>query len=353
MKKHLSDSTIYIILVVIICIFGVSAQVLTNTKIESSVDASLEYKEDASINYQVHYSDNPFYTDAIIPEGKTYVQEYVDKIGANFSYDVEYNDKLTNGSYDYYVIAKLIAYTPGGNEEDDLWTKEYKLSDVESINVIEDSNYHIEKTVDIDYHMYKNDFDNYKNLTGINASAKLIIEFIVNNRGEYAGVDNFEYASSSKMEMPLGDSTFKIKTSKTANGDLHKIVKFSETDHEKMYMKIIVILLWVLAIFTAIVLIIVIKFNRNKLSFYEKILRKILLSYDDIIVDVEKLPSLSSLSVVSVTTFDELLDAQSEVSSPINFYEDKKKKVAKFVLIHDNLAWVYTLDEENLIKDTK
>ena len=143
-----------------------------------------------------------------------------------------------------------------------------------------------------------------------------------------------------------------IKTSTSVNDDAHKIVKFSEDDHEKVYMNIIAILLWIIALFVAIVLIVVIRNNKNKLTYYEKVLRKILVTYDSIIVNVEKIPSLVGLSVVDVTTFDELVDAQNEVRLPINFKEDKKKRIAKFVLVSNNLAWVYTL-KEGVMEDKK
>lgn len=346
-KKEISNSIVYLVLVIIIFIFGVSAQVLTNKELDGEITAGIEYTEKSSLNYRVYYSENPFYTDEYITEGKTYVQEYVDKISADFSYDVEYTDKLTKGEYEYYVQAKLIAYTPG-DEDNDLWTKEYRLTDVETASILKDSSYAIKKSVDIDYHMFKNDFETYRITTGVNANAKLIVELIVNNHGEYPDLDNFDYSSSVKMEFPLGDTTFKIKTTTTDEEDKHRIVKFREEDHEKLYMKVIVILLWILAIFTTVVLIIVVSFNRKKISYYERILRKILITHDSIIVNVEKLPSLSGKSIVDVTSFDELLDAQGEVRLPINFKEDKKKHISKFVLVHDDLAWVYTLDEKRL-----
>lgn len=353
MKRKTSDMTVYIIFVVLIFIFGVSAQLLNSAKFEPSIDAGLQYDvESYPLDYRVYYSENQFYFDEYIEANKTYVQEYVSKISADFSYSVKYNDKLTKGYYDYYVKAKLIAYTPG-NEEDDLWIKEYNLSEPENVGVNNDSSYQIKKSVDIDYQMFKNDFESYRSVTGVNASAKLVVELVVNNKGEYPDLDGFEYSSSVKMEMPLSDSTFKIKTYLADNEGTHRIVKINEQDHEKMYRQIIVILLWILTIFTTVVLLIVYRFNKNKTSYYERKLRKILLANDEVIVNVEKLPSLTSLSVVDVVSFEELLDAQREVRLPINFKEDKKKRTAKFVLIHDNLAWVYTLDESNLLEDTK
>ncbi|MCX4249383.1 MAG: DUF5305 family protein [Bacilli bacterium] len=350
-EKCIPKALTYGALVSIIIILGVLAQVIFNAKIENEMIANLEYTENAYSDYRVYYTENPFYVEPFIEAGKTYVRDYTNKISTDFSYDVNYTDELNVLEYDYYVRAKLIVFTPG-HEDEDLWTREYKLSDVETVNIKNDTNYSLRKTIDIDYQKYREDFDNYRRNAGVQADAKLIVEMIINNHGEYPNLDNFDFSSTIKMEMPLNDATFKIKTSTSVNDDAHKIVKFSEDDHEKVYMNIIAILLWIIALFVAIVLIVVIRNNKNKLTYYEKVLRKILVTYDSIIVNVEKIPSLVGLSVVDVTTFDELVDAQNEVRLPINFKEDKKKRIAKFVLVSNNLAWVYTL-KEGVMEDKK
>ncbi len=350
-EKCIPKALTYGALVSIIIILGVLAQVIFNAKIENEMIANLEYTENAYSDYRVYYTENPFYVEPFIEAGKTYVRDYTNKISTDFSYDVNYTDELNVLEYDYYVRAKLIVFTPG-HEDEDLWTREYKLSDVETVNIKNDTNYSLRKTIDIDYQKYREDFDNYRRNAAVQADAKLIVEMIINNHGEYPNLDNFDFSSTIKMEMPLNDATFKIKTSTSVNDDAHKIVKFSEDDHEKVYMNIIAILLWIIALFVAIVLIVVIRNNKNKLTYYEKVLRKILVTYDSIIVNVEKIPSLVGLSVVDVTTFDELVDAQNEVRLPINFKEDKKKRIAKFVLVSNNLAWVYTL-KEGVMEDKK
>lgn len=349
-KREIPRGVIYGVLVGIILILGVAAQIFINMKFDKEVLGELQYRESGSTSYRVYYQENPFYTEPYIIEGKTYVTQYVDKIAVDFSYLVNYSEKLTSGSYDYYVRAKVIAYTPG-NENDDLWTKEYKLTDVESVSFNNERKYQIDKSIDIDFQTFKGDFENYRNASGVTASAKLIVELVVNNNGKYPNLDDFNYNASSKLEMPLSDATFKISRSTSINDDVHRIIKFNEESNEIVFTKIIGVLLWVLAIFTMIVLVIIYRNNMNKLTYYERLLKKILITYDSIIVNVEKLPSLSGLSIVEVTDFEELVDAQNEVRLPINFKEDKKKKTAKFVLVRNNLAWVYTLKEGDVVEE--
>lgn len=237
-NKKISNKVVYAILVTIVFILGVLAQIVLNTSMNNDVVASLEYVEDASVSYRVYYSENPFYTEPYIEEGKTYIQEYVDKITSGFSYEVNYTDDIKRGDYEYYVQAKLIAYNSEDPSED-LWTKEYKLTDLESVSVKDDSNYRLFKSVDVDYQFYRREFLNYKNSLGVNVNAKLVVEMVINNHGNYPNLDDFEYGSWVKLEMPLDDATFKIKTNSSVNQDTHKIVKFNETDHEELYIRVI------------------------------------------------------------------------------------------------------------------
>ena len=70
-------------------------------------------------------------------------------------------------------------------------------------------------------------------------------------------------------------------------------------------------------------------------------------TYDSIIVNVKASPNVSKLNCMKVESFEELIDAHSEVRMPINFYESKTKKECIFTLIHENKAWQYILKSNN------
>ena len=78
-------------------------------------------------------------------------------------------------------------------------------------------------------------------------------------------------------------------------------------------------------------------------SQYSKMLRKILSSYDSIIVNVSNVPSLDDLKIIEVNSFNELIDAHSEVRMPINYCEEVENYKSVFVLVSNNIAWIYTL----------
>ncbi len=73
-------------------------------------------------------------------------------------------------------------------------------------------------------------------------------------------------------------------------------------------------------------------------------LKKILSTYDGIIVNVATLPKSRGYNIVKVKSFDELLDAHSEVRLPINYYRQKGKST--FILVNDTMLWMYVLRNE-------
>lgn len=126
--------------------------------------------------------------------------------------------------YDYYIKANLIAYTPG-DESNDLWNKEYKLSEVETVDFKNSNSYNVSKNVKIDYQTIKNEYESYRASSKVLSNAKLIVELVVNNHGKYQTLDDFDFGANSKLEIPLSESTFQIKKNISVNGDTKTIEK--------------------------------------------------------------------------------------------------------------------------------
>ena len=342
---NISNLVGYILFVLLFIGLVASAIYFSKKDVSDIVVSSISYKEDTAIGYKVYYQENPFYSDPYLLEGKTYIAKYIDKIDIDYSYLVNYSNKLS-GSYDYIIKAKLLAYAPGKAEEE-LWNREYQVLDTKGFEFKNEDSYEINESVSINYQSFKEEYDNYRNDTAITTEGILIIELSVANHGQYDALDAFNYESLLKLEIPVSDETLKINSSTTVTDQEKTISKNEDAGFERSLIMVIACLLWVLAAITLVGGICYLNINRKKLSYYERRLKKILDTHDSIIVNVENLPSLSGLNVVDVTTFDELVDAQNEVRLPINFMENKKKRFAKFILIKDKLAWVYTLKENN------
>ena len=102
------------------------------------------------------------------------------------------------------------------------------------------------------------------------------------------------------------------------------------------------------AILTATVAVIlvayaVIYYNESKdnYSIYRNKLRRVINTYDSILVKSEKLPELVDHSIIRVASMEDLVYAQMVIKKPIFFYEEEKS--CSFVLIDDKEICVYIL----------
>lgn len=102
------------------------------------------------------------------------------------------------------------------------------------------------------------------------------------------------------------------------------------------------------AILTATVAVIlvayaVIYYNESKdnYSIYRNKLRRVINTYDSILVKSEKLPELADHSIIRVASMEDLVYAQMVIKKPIYFYEEEKS--CSFVLIDEKEICVYIL----------
>ena len=79
-------------------------------------------------------------------------------------------------------------------------------------------------------------------------------------------------------------------------------------------------------------------------SVYHKKLNKILRVYDGIIVNLKTMPKFVKEKLFIVNTFEELIDAHSEVRNPINYIDEKDGAI--FLLMSSGYIYYYKLKRE-------
>lgn len=342
-KAPMNRNVVYVLYAIGIVLCVALAQFFMLRNVSENVLASVDYEQQASTNYRVFYEKNQFYDEAYIGENETYVSSLVDEIEVDFIYYTFFSDQL-NAKYNYDIKAKLVVFEPG-DKSNVYWQKDYDLEENEEIELTSKKEYRVNESVTIDFEDYQDIYNDYKVKSRLSSDAILYVTFNVKNAAKYPGLDEFNYNAVLGVEIPISENTFKITEDNKIVLGKQTVSKTEKSNVDKVYSMIIGGLLWTLGIVLAAFFILTYNIDVKKEGVYNRKLKKILNTYDNIIVDVDKLPSLTGLSVVNVTSFEELVDAQCEVRLPINFKEDKKKKVSKFILVRNNLAWVYTLKE--------
>lgn len=112
------------------------------------------------------------------------------------------------------------------------------------------------------------------------------------------------------------------------------------------------ITLLTLFVILTICLSIYIKEAPDEFTTFVKEKKRILRTYDSVIVEVEALPNIAGKNIIKVKTIDDLVDAQLELREPIYYKNDNDS--CFFLLLHYNEACIYILRmNENVISPTE
>ena len=295
---------------------------------------SIMYKEDNSINYKVYLKKNNFFDVPYLEEDKTYITSLIDYIKVNYNYNIQFN-KVVSGNYKYYILATVEANKPN-NEVGNYWTKNYKLSDEKKIKIDKSTEYSINQEIKIDYNKYNKALNEFKSTLGIASTGILKVRLVVESDLDSNGLD-VPVTSNLILKMPLSEKTIEASIDLDAKNNVKEITKVVETKEEKRSKLLVLGISFIVELVILAVLTIINRRNRRA-NMFENTVNKYLNTYDSIIVNIDKFPTLSDYNVIEVSSFEELLDAHSEVRMPINFYK-YNKRTCYFILMSDKTIW--------------
>lgn len=350
MKKKLK----YIVKVVLLSVlaffvFGLSLLFFIKSR-NNIVVTSLSYSESSDVNYRVYLKENSFFEKPyydkkeLINNNQTIISKLIKNIDLNYTYNFSANDFVT-GKYTYQILATIDAKTSDGSKN--YWSKVYELTDKNEVDVKNSSSFSIIENVNIDYEMYNSLYNEFKeenkNLSSDgNLTIKLVIEGVVNN----SNVDKtINLSPKLSLELPLSEAATEISID-TKESDTKKTFDKKEKSSDIKYTVYFVssILLFIVSVFVFLKIVLMSYKHRIKFA-YDIKLRRILSTYDGIIVNVSSLPDLDKFEIINVKSFDELIDAHSEVRMPINYYSNNTSDI--FILINNSMLWYYDLKEIN------
>lgn len=304
---------------------------------------NLTYEENNSVHYKVFLKENNFFDTNYLDENKTYIISLIDYLNVDFNYEINFN-KEVNGEYKYFLEATIYA-DKANNQKGNYWTKKFKIKDEQVLNIEKARKYNIHENLNIDYQEYNDLLNEFKKTTGVTTDAKLSISMIVYNdiTGETIPLKNKRNLS---LSLPLSELAIEGTVNTDDFNKKDSIEKKVRDNNPKfMFCRIVGIISCFVSLLCGILIYKIYKVMILK-DYYNVKLKKILNTYDSIIVNVDNLPDLKNYNVINVSTFDELIDAHSEIRLPINFYEDKKKSY--FVLTNREQAYVYRMDYRNI-----
>lgn len=365
MKKNKKDKNLLIdilekiIIFPIIVLFGCFSYYYLKSAYNNQIEKTIEYKSNSNAtNYKVYLLKNNFFEEPYLGmDKKYYISNLIDYIDVNFNYNLSYSD-FVSGKYSYYVKGIISADTPK-NDDTNYWSKTYILSDEKSFEFDKTIGFNINTNVKVNYQKYNSILSEFKKEYGIAFDGVFKVQLVVTSKATSDGFSKeIPVDSLVEVNIPLTQQIIDVEINLSQNDKTGKVNDIIAEKNKNHYALLgMGSLFGLLTVFLIMHLILSIKKMFVELSVYNKTLKKILATYDSIIVNTSTMPPTDSLNVIEVNNFSELIDAHSEVRMPINYIEEEKDYKSIFMLITDKMAWKYTLinDEykKHLDKKTK
>ncbi len=301
---------------------------------------TLKYNESGpDVDYKVYLKENDFFDKKYLTkeDNKTFITSLIDYINIEYNYVMQFDTKV-NANYKYYIVATLEANK--NNSESNYWSKDYRITDEKSYELKNINEYVIHNNVDVDYNKYNGILGSFKKTLNLNGSSGVLkVYMVINSEVSGNGIETPIESKLLLVKLPLTEMTIDASVETLPSDNVKEISKVIDSNRVQIMKSIGYI--YVGAVIVCIILLIYISNRKKNANRYESELKKILNTYDSIIVNVKKLPDLTGYKVIDVLNFNELLDAHGEVRMPINYYRDEYRSF--FILLNDKTAWRFVM----------
>lgn len=310
-------------------------------------NVTVSYDEEKNVDYKVYLKQNNFFETPYLTKGSTYISSLIDHLDITVDYKLNYSTNVT-GTYSYYTKA-IISADKATVDKGTYWSKEYILTDPITQTIVDKDSFQIQANNKINYQVYSEILNSFKREYNVSMDGNLKFQLVVSSDVVAENMTKpIQEEKTIEISMPLTEQSVDISIN-TNLDDIETTRYVTDTisvdDIKYIAAKIVGILLLVVALVYIILGVRKIIKVRKSISSYTKTVNKILSTYNSIIVNTKTIFDLKSYDVINVNSFEELIDAHSEVRMPINYVTNNKG--CAFILIHNKMAWVYALKKSD------
>lgn len=333
----------YIFYLFIAIVFSLFSLYYFKMGLKNTYQEEVSYKSSSNVSYKVYLLENDYFDEPYLGMNRTYISSLINYIDINFNYNLNFSN-FVSGKYTYYIKG-IIAADKVKDDDSSYWSKSYILKEPVTISYDNQNSFNIDTNAKVDYQKYNSLLNEFRKDYGISFDGTFKVQLVIESESNATNIkESIPVDSLIEVRVPLTQQVIDLSIDLSNNdneGEVSETIVNNTSSNYVflglgiLFMSVTLCLLWL--IFRYIIFIYLSK------SEYSKTLKKILSTYDSVIVNVSNLPNLNDLKVIEVNTFSELIDAYSEVRMPINYYEEVADCKSVFVLVSTNMAWVYTL----------
>ena len=306
---------------------------------------SYTYKADMS--YKVFLKPNNFYTVPFLDMNKQYISSIVDYIEVDTKYNFDSTEDL-DFAYNYSIVATARGMFEGSDgKKVDVWSKTYPVSQLEQ-NKGTGKNFSFSKAIKLDYNYYNQVLTDFRNQFGLSIDSRVDLTLKVNVTGGLSGSDEQTLSEQKEMslQIPLMVQAFRIKPDYINSGGDTIYSKVDPNTKPNMVLLISGSLLFIASLILFIKLVKSLLVVTRK-SEYILAVNKIMKEYADVIAETHNMPDLSKYDIVNIKNFNDMVDIEEELHSPIIYFELEENSKCVFLILAEKTAYRFLLRESD------
>jgi len=331
---------------VIIVVVAVAVLISSLVSYQLNQKYYIEYTERGNIDYDVYLKDNDFYDSPYLDKDQSYVASLIDKIIANFSYQIDMDADDVNYRYSYSINARLeiIDDTSGVA----IFNPEYELVNVPNRSQSSTNRLSISEIVVLNYDDYNelaNRFLDTYSLTHTTSNIVLTLNVdVLSDCNAFSGSSVDTY--SSELRIPLTTKTVNIKMMSSVPDAEAKMIACTRGAGSEAF-KTTAIVLGLVDVMLILLLAAFIYLTRTADITYTSRVKRIVSQYKSYIQKIKNLFETRGYQVILVDTFDEMLEIRDTIQAPILMYENDEKTCTKFMIPTDSkLLYLFEIKVE-------
>ncbi len=338
---------VLLIVVIALIVASIVSIVKSVNPEQSSKEELYSYNYNSNLDYKVYLRNNEFFTSPYIGMNKQYITSLIDYIDVNATYNFQSTKEL-DYSYNYEIVATAKAlYQNTEGEDVEVWTKSYPIAN-QGNQSGSGQNFTINRNIHLNYNEYNDIMTDFRNQFGLSVDARVDLSVKINITAGLKGAAEKELQATNNMalEIPLLQQTMTIFPNYVNSGG---DTIYSQAD-EKVEMNIPLLVFGaVLLVISLVAFKVLVKslLAVTRKSEYVLALNKILKEYADIIAETHNMPDLDKYDVINVKNFNDLVDVEEELHSPILYFEVKENTESVFVILNNETAYKFTLRDSD------
>lgn len=335
---------------VIVAILTIAVLISALVSVQLEKKYYIGYREGGSIDYNVFLKDNEFFEGTHLSKDQSYIASLIDKIIADFRYEIDMDADDVNYRYSYSIKSRLEIVD--NTSKVAIFNPERVLVSADNRLQSSSSRLNINEIVVINYDEYNdlaNKFLETYSLTSTTSNIVVTLEVdVLSDCTAFAGsaVDTY----TSELRIPLTTKTVNIKMTSAVPSDEAKMIACTRGTGSEAF-KTTAIVLGVVDVLAILLLAAFIYLTRTPDITYTARVKKILSQYKSYIQRINNAFETGGYQLIFVDTFDEMLEIRDTIQAPVLMFENEDKTCTKFMIPTDSkLLYIYKIEVEGYIE---